>query len=175
MPFSHGVDTSRGPDTSFTAMNTSSSCKNFYLKLYASFSVEKHWPFWPRNPKFNRGHLLVMTNHHTKLEDPSYWSDKVCLRTDQPTDICKAIYSLFFGGGHNQGIERKVCQWSTLSENFMSTVHQNSGKKEHFNRKTIKSFFRQLFRTILIWQFSDAICWPISAPHLSMIGVIIKK
>ena len=25
---------------------------------------------WPRNPKFNRGHLLVMNNHHTKLEDP---------------------------------------------------------------------------------------------------------
>ena len=25
---------------------------------------------WPRNPKFNRGQLLVMTNHHTKLEDP---------------------------------------------------------------------------------------------------------
>ena len=25
---------------------------------------------WPRNPKFNRSHLLVMTKHHTKLEDP---------------------------------------------------------------------------------------------------------
>ena len=24
----------------------------------------------PRNTKFNRGHLLVMTNHCTKLEDP---------------------------------------------------------------------------------------------------------
>ena len=24
----------------------------------------------PRNPKFNRGHLLAMTNHRTKLEDP---------------------------------------------------------------------------------------------------------
>ena len=47
---------------------------------------------WPRNPKFNRGYLLVTTNHHTKLESPwahnefsSYWSDKVCLRTDTPT------------------------------------------------------------------------------------------
>ena len=42
--------------------------------------------FWPRNPKFFRGHLLVMINNYTKLEDPSaifsYWSDKVCLRTN---------------------------------------------------------------------------------------------
>ena len=29
---------------------------------------------WPRNSKFNRVHLLVMTNHHIKLEDP--WAIK---------------------------------------------------------------------------------------------------
>ena len=29
-----------------------------------------HCDRWPWNPKVNRGHLLVMTNHHTKLEDP---------------------------------------------------------------------------------------------------------
>ena len=28
----------------------------------------------------------------------SYWSDKVCLRTDGPTDICNSIYSHFFEG-----------------------------------------------------------------------------
>ena len=40
---------------------------------------------WPRNPKFNRGCLLVMTNHYTKLEDP--WLDKICLWTDWRTDV----------------------------------------------------------------------------------------
>ena len=36
---------------------------------------------WPRNPKFNKGHLLVMTNHHTKFEDPWAMSSLVIGRT----------------------------------------------------------------------------------------------
>ena len=85
---------------------------------------------WPRNPKFNRGHLLVMTNHHTKLdvsfgyEFCSYWLDKVCLLTDQPTDqptdrltdICKAIYFFFEGGG---GIIKGIILITTL---FQSSI-----------------------------------------------------
>ena len=35
----------------------------------------------PRNPQFNMGHLLVMTNHHTKLEDPWAISSLVIDRT----------------------------------------------------------------------------------------------
>ena len=48
---------------------------------------------WRRNPKFNRGHLLVMTNHNTKLEDSWAMSSLVIDRTmfvngpaDRPTD-----------------------------------------------------------------------------------------
>ena len=36
---------------------------------------------WPRNPKFNRGHLLVKTNHHTKVEDAWAMSSLVIDRT----------------------------------------------------------------------------------------------
>ena len=51
------------------------------------------------------GHLLVMTNHHTKLEDHWTTSSLVIDRTRfvdgptiLPTDMCKAIYPLFFEG-----------------------------------------------------------------------------
>ena len=68
---------------------------------------------WPRNPKSNRGHQLVMTNHHTKLEDPWAMSSLVIDRTRfvyiptdrltyRWTDMCKAIYLHFFEGGHNK-------------------------------------------------------------------------
>ena len=43
----------------------------------------------PRNPKINRGHLLVMTNPNTKLEDPWAMSYLVIDRTRfvyRPTD-----------------------------------------------------------------------------------------
>ena len=57
---------------------------------------------WPRYHKFNRGHLFVMTNHHTKLEDPLAMSSLVIDRksfvygpTDGPIDMCKTIYPLF--------------------------------------------------------------------------------
>ena len=62
--------------------------------------------FWPRNPKFNRDHLLVMTNNHTKLEDPWAMSSLVIdrtrfvyRRTDQPT--CAKQYKLSSSKGHN--------------------------------------------------------------------------
>ena len=69
--------------------------------------------FRPRNPKFSRCHLLVMTNHHTKLEDPWAMSFLVIdqtrfvyRRTDLPTDgltdMCKAIYPHFFKGEHKK-------------------------------------------------------------------------
>ena len=47
---------------------------------------------------------------------------------------------------HLQGVERKVRQWSTLSKNFMSTVHQNGGKWNILIENG------KLFRTILITQ-----------------------
>ena len=52
---------------------------------------------------FNRGQLLVMTNHHTKLEDPWAISSLVIDQTRfvyGPTNMCKAMYPLFFEGGH---------------------------------------------------------------------------
>ena len=63
----------------------------------------------PRNPKFNRGHLLVMNKHHTKLEDPWVMSSLVIARTrfvygptDVPTDrttSAKQYTPHFFEGG----------------------------------------------------------------------------
>ena len=70
---------------------------------------------WPRNSNFIRGHLLIMTNRHTKLEDPWTMSSIVIDRTssvvtDGPTSLanrrtdnmCKAIYAIFFEGGYNK-------------------------------------------------------------------------
>ena len=59
---------------------------------------------YSRNLKFNRDHLLVMTNYHTKLEDPWAMSSQVIDWTRfvcGPTDMCKAIHHLFFEGGHS--------------------------------------------------------------------------
>ena len=49
------------------------------------FNIQ-HWPdkmciLNGINPKFNRGQLLVMTNHHTKLEEPLAISSLVIDRT----------------------------------------------------------------------------------------------
>ena len=41
--------------------------------MFSSYWLDKvlsHLDLWHWHPKFNRGRLLVMTNHHTKLEDP---------------------------------------------------------------------------------------------------------
>ena len=62
-----------------------------FLKHVCSPKLECHCDLdlWPRNPKFNRGHLLDMTNHHTKLEDPCAKSFLVIDRTRfvfRPTD-----------------------------------------------------------------------------------------
>ena len=61
---------------------------------------------WPRNPKFNRGHLLVMTKHHTKLEDPlamsslvTDWTRFVYRQTDMQSNIPPFLQRR--GGGHN--------------------------------------------------------------------------
>ena len=68
---------------------------------------------WPLtlNPQIQSIHLLVMTNHNTKLEDPWAMSTLVIDRTrfvywltDGQTNICKAIYILFFKGGHNHSL-----------------------------------------------------------------------
>ena len=59
----------------------------------------------PSNLKFNRGHLPVMTNQHSKLENPWAMSSLVIDLTrfvygltDGPT-FAKQIYPLFFKGG----------------------------------------------------------------------------
>ena len=70
---------------SLITRNVCETCMPPTLKCHCDLDL------WPRNPKFNRGHLL-MTNHHTKLEEFfSYWSDKVCLRTNRLTNMYKAI------------------------------------------------------------------------------------
>ena len=64
----------------------------------------------PRNPRFNRGHLLVMTNHHTKVENPWAMSSLVIDRTrfaygpmypwtDRPTSAKQYTPSSLKGGG----------------------------------------------------------------------------
>ena len=67
---------------------------------------------WPRNPKFNRGHILVMTNHHTKIENPWALSSLVIDQTRfvyGPTDwpkggrTCAKQYTPTSSeGGHNK-------------------------------------------------------------------------
>ena len=54
--------------------------------------------FLPRNPKFNKGHLLVMTNHHTKSQDPWAMSSLIIdlkMFVDEATDrhICTKQYT----------------------------------------------------------------------------------
>ena len=62
---------------------------------------------WPRKPKFNKCHLLVMTNHYTKLEDDPWamsslvidrtrfvygWTDQqTCAKQYTPTSLKGAI------------------------------------------------------------------------------------
>ena len=55
-----------------------------------------------------------------------------------------------------RGVERKARQWSTLSENFISTVHQKGGTWNILIENG-KSFFPQLFRAILIFCISSSI------------------
>ena len=76
-----------------------------YLKCHCDLDL------WPRNPKFSRGSF---TSHDQPLyqvrrslgdEFCSYWLDKICHGlTDRLIDMCKAIYSHFFKGGHNYKI-----------------------------------------------------------------------
>ena len=53
--------------------------KKCFWNMYAKLKC--HLDLWPRNPKFSGGHLLVMTKHHTKLEDPRAMSSVVIDRT----------------------------------------------------------------------------------------------
>jgi hypothetical protein len=41
---------------------------------------------WPSDPKINRGHLLVVTNHYVKYEDfvINTFQDKQCQKTHMP-------------------------------------------------------------------------------------------
>ena len=63
--------------------------------MYAllSLNVTLTLTFDLESTKFNRGHLLVMTNNQNQVkrslgyEFSSYWSDKVCLRMDRTTDL----------------------------------------------------------------------------------------
>jgi hypothetical protein len=50
------------------------------------------------DPKINSGHLLVMTNHHTKFEVPRPKGSLVIDRKPFGlwTDKCKAMYPHFF-------------------------------------------------------------------------------
>ena len=88
---------------------------------------------WPRNPKFNRGHLLVMTNHHTKLEDPWAMSSLVIDRTrfvygptKRPTDWhVQSNISPLLRRGHNDN----CLNWSFWKlkkhDNIMSQTHHS--------------------------------------------------
>jgi hypothetical protein len=81
------------------------------IKNSCFLQIQCDLDLWPLDPKINRGHLLVMYNHHTKFKVPRFkcslvidrktfglWTDRP---TDRPTDKCKATYPLFFEGGHN--------------------------------------------------------------------------
>ena len=72
----------------FQGTNETYKNKKYLWNMYAPptdslFNIQCHFDLdlWPRNPKFNRGHLLVMTNLHTKFEDPKSMSSLVIDRT----------------------------------------------------------------------------------------------
>ena len=98
---------------------------------------------WPRNPKFNRSHLLIMTNHYPKLEDPWAMSSLVIDRTMfvyGPTDMCsEQLYSHFFEGGHNKYLNYiNACIQSvhTIHHNTLSPIYQTSDMRQyplHYN------------------------------------------
>ena len=79
---------------------------------------------WTRNSKFERGHLLVMTNQNTNLEDPWSISPLVIYRTN--FDMCKSIYHHFFEGG-------TINQWFTRCnrECIIDKSYCFSSKKGH--------------------------------------------
>ena len=92
---------------------------------------------WLRNPKFNRDHLLVMTNHHTKFEDHSAMSSLVIDRTrcvygttdrhtNQRTDriVQSNKHPLLWDNGHH--INKFKQNFSSISE------HRNND--DSFNR-----------------------------------------
>ena len=81
---------------------------------------------WSRNPIFNRGHLLFMTNHHTKLEDPWAINSVDIDRTRfvyGPTNIYNTIYSLFSEGEHNKYMA--ISQRSGYLTSFLRQLTSN--------------------------------------------------
>ena len=83
---------------------------------------------WPRNSKINRGHLLVMTSHHTKLEDPWAISSLVIDRTNffygptdrptyRPTD--GPTYAKQYTPSSSKG---GIIRWMYNQNNFYVTV-----------------------------------------------------
>jgi hypothetical protein len=70
------------------------------------FYLQGQYDLWPLGPKINRGHLLVMTNHHTEFEVPRPKRSLVItrkplgLRTDGPTNAKQYVHSSL-KWGHN--------------------------------------------------------------------------
>ena len=96
---------------------------------------------WPRNPKVNRGHLLIMTNHLTKLEYPWDMSSLVIDRTS------------FVYGTTNRPKSQK---WFYHSISFyirtarLKTEYQSKLDWGHINKMLIKCYIR-VPRSELIW------------------------
>ena len=82
------------------------------------------WP-WPCDLKINRGHLRVMINVPMKFHDPRRMRSWLIIRqppggrtdrpTDRPTDMSKAIYPLFFEGGHNKEVMAILAKFNNLT------------------------------------------------------------
>ena len=87
---------------------------------------------WPRNPKFNkfnRGHLLIMTNHHTKLKDHWAMSSLVKTRfvygaTDRPTDepTREKHYTPLLRRGYNNISRRTRLIWYLRKRKSVTVV-----------------------------------------------------
>ena len=130
--------------------------KKCLWNMYAPNNLD----LWPRNPKVNRGHLLVMTNHHTKLEDPWAMSSLVIDRTrfvygltyrptNQGIDMCKAIYPSSLKGG--------IISFSTHRVNMLCLKLYTHLVKQYF-KKTGSAFFKKgtihRFRHVTVMQLS---------------------
>jgi hypothetical protein len=93
---------------------------------------------WPLDPKINRVHLMVMTNHHTKFEVPRPKRSLVIdwkpfgLQTDGPTDrqVQSNIPSFLRSGGIIMKCHYVVYMHNVICFVFVSFFHLVMDKKQ---------------------------------------------
>ena len=111
-----------------------------FVKHVCSSNLKWHCylDLWPRNHKFNRGHLLVMTNHHNKLEDHWVMSSLVIDRTmfvywptERPTYAKQYTPTSSKGEGHNYN---NKCKFTTKARHKCYIILILSNKHRYHNK-----------------------------------------